>query len=46
MAKDGKKLVRRAGQVWVERKGQPFSVYNNGKVPFVDVFANRIPKTK
>jgi hypothetical protein len=44
VAKDGKKLVRKAGQVWIERKGESFSFYNNGKVPWVDIFVTRIPK--
>jgi len=34
----GKTVVRKAGQQWIEEKGVPFSMVNNGTVPFVDEF--------
>ena len=34
----GKTIVRKAGQQWIEEKGMPFTITNNGTVPFVDDF--------
>lgn len=39
-----KKIVRKAGQAWVEEKGVAFSVENTGKVPFVDTFFELVEK--
>jgi hypothetical protein len=44
VAKDGTKYMHKAGDVWIERKGETQSIYNNGKVPYVDIFVTRIPK--
>lgn len=40
----GKKIIRKAGQAWVEEKGVTFSVENKGKVPFVDLFFELVEK--
>ncbi len=34
----GKTIIRKAGQQWVEEKGVPFSIVNEGSVSFVDSF--------
>ena len=44
VAKDGTTYMHKAGEVWIERKGETQSIYNNGKVPYVDIFVTRIPK--
>ena len=36
--KDGKTVIRKAGTQWLEEKGVPFSIVNEGKVTFVDSF--------
>lgn len=36
--KDGHTMKVRAGDVWVEPKGMTMSIYNDGKVTFVDSF--------
>ncbi len=36
--KDGKTVIRKAGDQWIEEKGVPFSMVNEGKVTFVDSF--------
>ena len=38
--------MHKAGDVWIERKGESFSFYNKGKVPYVDIFVTRVPKKK
>jgi hypothetical protein len=44
VAKDGTTYMHKAGTIWIERKGETQSIYNNGKVPYVDIFVTRIPK--
>ncbi len=36
--KGGKTVIRKAGTQWIEAKGVPFSIVNEGKVTFVDSF--------
>ncbi len=36
--KDGRTVIRKAGDQWIEEKGVPFSMVNEGKVTFVDSF--------
>ncbi len=34
----GKTIIRKAGTQWVEEQGVPFTITNEGNVPFVDLF--------
>ena len=34
----GKTIIRKAGTQWIEEKGVPFTITNEGNVPFVDMF--------
>ena len=34
----GKTIIRKAGTLWIEEKGVPFTITNEGNVPFVDMF--------
>ena len=34
----GKTIIRKAGTLWIEEKGVPFTITNEGDVPFVDMF--------
>ncbi len=36
--KGGKTVIRKAGTQWIEKKGETFTIVNNGKVTFVDSF--------
>ena len=36
--KDGTTVIRKAGNTWIEEKGVPFSMVNEGQVTFVDYF--------
>ncbi len=35
---EGKTIIRKAGTMWIEKKGVPFTITNEGNVPFVDMF--------
>ncbi len=34
----GKTIIRKAGTQWIEKQGVPFTMTNEGNVPFVDLF--------
>lgn len=36
--KDGTTVIRKAGTMWLEKKGVPWTIVNEGKVTFVDSF--------
>ena len=36
--KDGTTVIRKAGTQWIEARGVPFTIVNEGKVTFVDSF--------